>query len=94
MEIGETATEVVATSVKTEKTLTPEQALDAALGAEKDYVAARMRGGAFAGEFRVRLLRREVNYYYVGIVDGDGHTLSLLLAAETGEVLARRESNR
>jgi len=40
----------------------------------------------------VRLLRRNTNYYYVGIVDTDGKTISLLLNSETGEVLARREN--
>lgn len=45
------------------------------------------------GEFHVRLLRRDANYYYVGIVDGKGHTISLLLDSETGETLARRESD-
>ena len=33
----------------------------------------------FYGEFYVRLLRRNVNYYYVGIVDESGNTLSLHL---------------
>ncbi len=91
VEIGESVTEVVATSVKTEKTLSPEEALSCAVAAEKEYIKARMQGGEFAGEFRVRLLRREICYYYVGIVDS-ARTLSLLLDAETGEVLARRES--
>lgn len=38
----------------------------------------------------MRLLRRDKNYYYVGITDCTGKTISLLLNAETGEVLARR----
>ena len=84
--------EVLATSVKNDGTMSVTEALKSAISHEKTYVDMRMQNGAFTGEFRVRLLRRDVNYYYVAIVDADGHTLSLLLGAESGEVLARRES--
>lgn len=92
IEWGENVREITATSVRNEGTLTPAQALDFAVGAEKQYVDRMMRDGAFYGEFYVRLLRRDKNYYYVGIVDRSGGVRSLLLDAETGEVLAKREN--
>ncbi len=84
--------ELTATSVKNEKTLTAEQALDCAVKAEKDKISRMTKNKRFYGEFYVRLLRRTTNYYYVGIVDENGGTLSLLLDSETGEILARREN--
>ena len=83
--------EFVATSVKNEHTMSAEEALEKAIEHEKDYIARLTQDGVFEGEFRVRLLRRDVNYYYVGIVAKDGSVLALLLNAESGEVLARRE---
>lgn len=89
---GEETREIVATSVKTEKTISPEEALNFALEHEKETVARMTADDVFGGEFRVRLLRRDETYYYVGIVDKTGRTVSLLLNSETGEVLARRVS--
>lgn len=83
--------EILATSVKTENTLSTRQALEKAVEAEHDRISKMTRGGVFCGEFHVRLLRRDKNYYYVGIVGGAGDILALLLDSETGEVLARRE---
>lgn len=83
--------EIVATSVKTENTLTPEAALSRALDTEQAALERMSANGGFAGEFYVRLLRRDKNYYYVGIVDRDGKMISLLLDSESGEVLARHE---
>ena len=84
--------EITATSVKNEKTLTPKQALARAVESEKETIKSMTGKDGFAGEFYVRLLRRETNYYYVGIIDKNGGTLSLLLDGETGEVLARRKT--
>ena len=89
---GETVRELVATSVKNEATLAPEDALGCAVDAERELVDRLTEDGVFRGEFYVRLLRRDKNYYYVGILDRAGGVLSLLLDGETGEVLARREN--
>lgn len=83
--------EIVATSVKNDHTMSVDDALEIAVEHEKELIARHTADGAFRGEFRVRLLRRDANYYYVGIVTGEG-TVSLLLGGESGEVLARRES--
>ncbi len=92
VEWGDEVREVVATSVRTEKTISPQEALQAAVGHEEEVLSRMTQDGEFFGEFRVRLLKRDATYYYVGIVNKSGGTISLLLNSETGEVLARRES--
>ncbi|MCI9010692.1 MAG: hypothetical protein HFE27_05935 [Clostridia bacterium] len=82
--------ELTATSVKNEKTLSVNEILEYAIKAEKETVKQMTRDGNFLGEFYIRLLRRNINYYYVGITDLNGTTVSLLLDSETGEVLAKR----
>lgn len=90
---GNEIRELTATSIRNEKTLSAEQALAAAVAAERDTVTALMKNGVFCGELYVRLLRRDKTYYYVGIVDTAGRTVSLLLDSETGDVLARRTTD-
>ncbi len=90
IEWGEETREITATSVKNSDTITADQAIDYAVNAEKETIANMTQNGAFGGEFYVRLLRRDKNYYYVGIIDTSGKTVSLLLDGESGEVLARR----
>lgn len=91
VEWEDTSREIVATSVRTEHTISPEEALSHALSNEEATLEKMSADGAFAGEFYVRLLRRDKNYYYVGIVDRNGKMISLLLDSETGDVLARHE---
>lgn len=86
------AREITATSVKNEATLSLDDALDKALTAEAETMQRLTTGGVFAGEIALRLLRRDKNYFYVGITDTAGQTISLLLDSETGETLARRVS--
>ncbi len=89
---GENVRELTATSVKNENTLSPEAALVRAVEHERELVERLTVDGAFRGEFYVRLLRRDKNYYYVGVMDRAGGVVALLLDGETGEVLARREN--
>lgn len=84
--------EVVATSVKNEKTISPKDALNRAVESEKEIIKSMTNGEGFEGEFYVRLLRRESNYYYVGIINRQGGVISLLIDSESGEILARREN--
>ena len=91
VEWEDTSREIVATSVKTEHTLTAQEALEFALEGEQKTLERMSADGTFKGEFYVRLLRRDKNYYYVGIVDTNGKTISLLLDSESGELLARHE---
>lgn len=91
VEWEDTSREIVATSVKSDRTLTCQEALAHAVDAEKSIIQSMSDKTAFRGEFYVRLLRRDKNYYYVGIVDRNGKTISLLLDGESGEVLAKHE---
>ncbi len=90
---GEEEREFTATSVKNEKTLSVEDALSAATNSEKELIAGMTQNNEFYGEFYIRLLRRDKNFYYVGIIGKSETTVSLLIDAESGEVLARRESS-
>ena len=67
----------------------PQEALSVIVEAEKETLGRMERDGAFCGEFCVRLLRRDKNYYYTAVTDGTERT-ALLIDAETGEILARR----
>ena len=91
VEWEDTSCEIVATSVKTEGTLSPQAALECALKSEQATLERMSVDGSFRGELYVRLLRRDKNYYYVGIVDTNGKMISLLLDSESGQVLARHE---
>ena len=86
---GDESIELAATSVRTETTITPQEALSVIVEAEKETLGRMERDGAFCGEFCVRLLRRDKNYYYTAVTDGTERT-ALLIDAETGEILARR----
>lgn len=84
--------DLTATSVKNEKTISPQDALKAAVSSEGEFIEQLKAEGRFCGEFHVRLLKRDKTYYYVAIV-GKEKSVCLLLNSETGEVLARREKN-
>jgi len=91
---GEESRDVVLTSVKTETTLSPEEIVDLSVKSEQKYCDSLTQNGEFGGELYVRLLKRDKNYYYVGIISKDGKVLSLLLDAESGSVLAKREHEK
>ena len=59
---GEKEVSLAATSVRTEQTLTPEEALAAFTAAEKETLKRMQKEGAFCGELCIRLLLREKNY--------------------------------
>lgn len=89
---GETTHSLAATSVKNEDTLTPSEALAAGVEAERETLERMEENGVFCGELCVRLLRRDKNYYYFAVTNGQ-ERVSLLLDGETGAVLARREDS-
>ena len=89
---GEESVELAATSVKNEQTLSTSEILSFAIAAEQSTIDGMWSGKEFLGEFHIRLLRRDKNYYYVGIINTQGQVVSLLLDSETGAVLAKRES--
>ena len=88
--LGGDGTEIAATSVKNEDTMSSSEALSSFVKAEKETLERMQREGEFCGEICIRLLHRDKNYYYAAVTDGM-QRVALLLDANTGEVLARRE---
>lgn len=81
-----------AKSVLTEQTLSPQNILSKLLETEKDVFSALTDKYGFAGEIGIRLIYEDNPYYYVGIIDRKGHVNAFLLNAETGKLLAKRQS--
>ena len=65
---------LTANSVLTETTVTPKRALNALYRAEKDRFDSLTDKYGFAGEIRIRLIYEEIPYFYMGIIDKNGHT--------------------
>lgn len=81
-----------AKSVLTEKTLSPRDALSHLLTTEKESFSALTDKYGFAGEIGIRLIYEDNPYYYVGVIDRKGNVSAFLLNAETGKLLAKRQS--
>ena len=92
IECDGTQTELCAISVKNEATLTPQNALNKLRTAESELFESMTDKYGFSGEIYLRLLYEDFPYYYVGIIDRNGKTNAFLLNAETGKILAKRES--
>ena len=83
---------VTAQSARAADTLALDDLLDTVYAAEKERFDALFQGNAFAGELHVRLLAEDnENYYYIGLIDRNGHTYSMLADGATGEILATHE---
>lgn len=87
---GNETIDLVATSVKNENTISADEALNLAVAHETE-LKEFPQDGKFTGEFHVRLIRRDKNYYYVAFVTQE-KTIALLMNADNGEILARRVS--
>lgn len=89
---GEAQIELTATSVITPSTLSPQAALNK-IQAEKGEVLSSLTDKyGFAGEIYLRLLFEDAPYYYVGIIDRQGNCTAFLMNAETGKILAERQT--
>lgn len=83
---------LTALSVKSERTISPHQALNAIYRAEKDLIDEKSDKFGYLGEIHVRLIYEEYAYYYVGFIEKNGRTTAYLLNAENEKILAKRES--
>ena len=92
IEYGESKTELVASSVLTEKTITPQAALEKVKTQNAELFSAMTDKYGFAGEIYIRLLYEDAPYYYVGVINRQGGCHAFLMNAETGKILAKRES--
>ncbi len=89
---GETTTELIASSVLTEKTISPQVALQKVQTENVDLFSSMTDKYGFAGEIYIRLLFEDAPYYYVGVINRSGGCNAFLMNAETGKILAKRES--
>lgn len=88
---GDTVYELNAVTVKTESLLPARDILKNVAISEKEYFSSHTKKNEFQGEIYIRLIFESEPYYYVGLVDGGGKTLSLLCDGKTGKILAKRE---
>ena len=89
---GETEYAITASSVITENTLSPRKALDSLQKQQGDVFNTLTDKYGFAGEIHLRLLYESAPYYYFGVIDRQGKCIAFLMNAETGKVLAKRET--
>ncbi len=89
---GDTVYELTAVSVKRKDTLSPKAALQKLIKEESALFQNLTDEYGFAGEIYLRLLYEDSPYYYVGVIDRDGKTTAFLLNAQSGKILAKRES--
>lgn len=89
---GEVETELTATSVLTENTITPQAALKKLQTDKTELFSSLTDKYGFAGEIYLRLISESAPYYYIGIIDRKGNCNAFLMNAETGKILAHRQS--
>ncbi|MBQ8658732.1 MAG: hypothetical protein IJ506_06320 [Clostridia bacterium] len=89
---GDTVYELTAKTVLTENTLTPKNILNAVKTSEGTLFKNMTDKYGFKGEIYLRLIYEDAPYYYLGIVSREKKTVAFLLNAETGKILAKRES--
>ncbi len=89
---GDNEVELTATSVRTEATLSPKAALDILVAENAELFSSLTDEYGFAGEIYLRLIYEDFPYYYAGIIDRTGKIYAFLMNAETGKILAKRES--
>ncbi|MBR2646416.1 MAG: hypothetical protein IKD47_02530 [Clostridia bacterium] len=92
IEYGDTAVEMTAKSVLTERTIPAKTALKNIYHEEKALFDSLTDRYGFAGEIHIRLLYEDAPYYYVGVIDRSGNINAFLVNAETGKILAKRQS--
>lgn len=89
---GERKIELVASSVLTEKTISPQAALERVKTENGELFSSMTDKYGFAGEIYIRLLYEDAPYYYVGVINRNGGCNAFLMNGETGKILAHRQS--
>lgn len=90
---GENKTSMTAVSVKGENTLSVSEVLKCIQKAQTEKIASLTQNGNFTAEIYLRLVYKEGEcFYYAAISDRTGNTCSMLIDADTGEILAMREN--
>lgn len=92
IQYGDEEIELTVPSVLTENTITPQNALEKLRREREDVFSSLTDKYGFAGEIYLRLLFEGSPYYYIGIIDRNGNCNAFLMNAETGKILAHRQS--
>ena len=92
IEYGDTTLELNALSVVDGNTLEPETVLKSLEQAEPELFKSMTDKYGFAGEIYLRLIYEDSPYYYVGIIDREERVNAFLINAQTGKILAKRQS--
>lgn len=88
---GENTYTITANSVKESLTLTPKDALNIVVDAEPELFSSMTDKYGFTGEIYMRLIYEETPFYYVGVIERNGQVTALLLNANTGKIIAKRQ---
>ncbi len=92
IQYGEMVLELQAISVRTKNTLAPKTALKNLQTTETELFSAMTDKYGFSGEIYLRLIYEDSPYYYIGIIDRNERIYAFLMNAETGKILAKRQS--
>ena len=89
---GESEMQVNASSVLNENNLSAKEVLNVLQTKESELFTSMTDKYGFAGEIYLRLIYEDAPYYYVGIIERSGKTNAFLINAQTGKILAKRQS--
>ncbi len=92
IEYGESSMQLNALSVLKNNTLSPKEILNTVLLAETNLFESLTDKYGFAGEIYLRLIYEDAPYYYLGVIERNGKVNAFLVNAQTGKILARRQS--
>lgn len=88
---GEESFSMTAKTIKTDKTLSPRQALTKLQENAPSVFETLTSENAFVGEIYLRLISEDAPYYYIGLIEKNGNIQAYLLHSENGKILAKRE---
>ena len=89
---GEEEQALMTSSVLTENTIKPQDALKKLQNEKTEFFSSLTDRYGFAGEIYLRLICEGSPYYYIGIIDRKGNCNAFLMNAETGKILAQRQT--
>ena len=92
IEYGDSQVEMNALSVVNAQTLSPNDVLRTLQTAETELFSSMTDKYGFSGEIYLRLIYEDFPYYYVGVIDRNGNVTAFLINAQTGNILAKRQS--
>ena len=89
---GDEKKELTATSILSPNTISPQEALKIVQTEKTELFLSLTDKYGFSGEIYLRLLFEVSPYYYVGVIDRQGNCTAFLMNAETGKILAQKQT--